>query len=92
MNNQLLYFVLGIGLVILGALLFIVALSKTRSVNASQGSVAVGNNNSGQIVNVNQQGAQTAPTGGIWLTLIAIVIEVTGIAISLFQVIQLTTK
>ncbi len=92
MNSQWVYIGLGIGLIVLGALLFAVARRKTSSATASQGSVAVGKNNSGQIVNVNQQSSPPTHSGGHGLTVIAIVVEVVGIAVTLWHAFHLAAK
>lgn len=82
----------GIGLIVLGAILFAVARQKTSSTIASQGSVAVGNNNNGQIINVNQQRLSPANSEGYTLKIIAMVVEVAGIAMTLWSGIHLVAK
>jgi hypothetical protein len=77
---------------VLGVLLFAVARRKTSSATASQGSVSVGNNNSGQVVNINHQSSPPAHSGGHGLTLIAIFVEVVGIAVTLWHAFHLTAK
>lgn len=84
----------GLALMALGIVLFFVGRSKSKSVQveASGGSVAVGGKNTGSITNVNV-GAPTSPAHGAHsLTYLAIVVELAGIAVTLWHAWHLTAK
>jgi hypothetical protein len=83
---------LGIAIMIAGALLIIVGqlLPKRPSVQASKGSVAVGGQNLGSITNINSDSKHAA--GGHSITIIAIFVEIIGIAVMIWHVIHLTRK
>lgn len=83
---------LGIGLMILGIILFALGRSSrnTSSVNASGGSVAIGGSNSGSITNINR--ASKSHEGGHAITIIATVVEVIGIAVTIWNATHLAEK
>jgi uncharacterized membrane protein len=88
-------YVIGIGLMIIGAILFFTgrSQSKKNSVNASGGSVAVGRDNSGPITNTNIGSPQKAShSGGHTLTIIGILVEVAGIAVTIWHAMHLAAK
>lgn len=81
---------LGIALMVLGVVLLFIgrppkSKSKSIHVQASGGSVAVGGVNKGSIANVNLGSPSPAPHGHKWLTVLAIVVEVIGMAVVLWH-------
>jgi len=82
----------GLGLVVVGVLLFVAGQRKRRSTVSSNSSVAVGGNNSGSIVNVNQSSAPAAHSGGHGLSIAAIIVELIGIAVTLWHAFHLASK
>lgn len=91
------YFIfgIGIGLMLAGAVLFFVgsARSKRVSVSASSGSVAVGGNSSGPIVNTNiNQPNREHSTGGHGITVLAILVELAGIGVTIWHAMHLAAK
>jgi hypothetical protein len=89
----MLEYAIGIGLIIAGALIFVVGRlrSKRVSVRASGGSVAVGGSSSGPITNVNIDSHKTNEPGH-GLTIVAIVVETLGIAVVIWHALHLATK
>jgi uncharacterized membrane protein len=89
-------YLIGIGLMVAGAVLFFFdhAQSKRRSVHASGGSVAVGGNNSGTITNTNvNQASKVHGAGGHGIvTVLAIVVELLGIAVTIWHAMHLDAK
>ncbi len=77
---------------VVGVLLFAVGRRKQSSAVASNGSVAVGGNNSGSIVNINQPSAPPSHSGGHGLTIAAIIVELVGIGVTLWHAYHLTAK
>ncbi|HEY1089590.1 MAG TPA: hypothetical protein VGE47_00720 [Burkholderiaceae bacterium] len=73
--------VLGIVLIVSGRS----AASKSNSVTATDGSVAVGGSNSGNIINTKIAPAAPAQHGSHWLTKVGIVVELAGIGVALFH-------
>jgi hypothetical protein len=82
---------IGIGLLLLGAILFVIGRQASRQVAASQGAVAVGGDNRGQITNISS-GSTAAPTHGHGLTYVAIAVELIGIVVTLWHAWHLTAK
>lgn len=80
---------IGIGLMLLGALIIILGLRKTRikTVKATRGSVAVGGDNSGPIVNVNTHAGSGGGHHG--LTILGIVVEVIAILVTVWHAMHL---
>jgi hypothetical protein len=85
--------VIGISLMVAGAVLFVVGRlrSKRVTVHASKGSVAVGRDNVGQITNVNVGGHKQG-RGEHALTLVSIFVEVVGIIVVFWHAMHLATK
>jgi hypothetical protein len=85
---------LGLGLMALGIVIFVFARarSKTSSAQASGGSIAVGGNNSGQISNVSVNSQEKAHGSGHSLTIFAIVVELAGIAVTIWHAMHLASK
>lgn len=75
----------GLGLMVVGVLLFSVGRRKRSSAVSSEGSVAVGGNNSGSIVNINHISAPPSHSGGHGLTIAAIIVELVGIGVTLWH-------
>jgi len=89
----MLEYAIGIGLAFAGVLIFIIGRlrSKRVSVRASSGSVAVGGSSSAPITNINVDSHKnTEPGHG--LTVVAIVVEIIGIAVVIWHAIHLATK
>ena len=86
-------YLFGIGLMIAGAVLFFLGRgrSKRSSVHASNGSVAVGGNNIGPITNINQTHKEHS-AGGHSITVLAIVVELVGIAVIVWHTMHLAAK
>ena len=83
----------GIGLMAVGGVLFFaVGRRKQSSAVASNGSVAVGGNNSGPIVNINQPSAPPSHSGGHGLTIAAIIVELAGIAVTFWHAYHLAVQ
>jgi hypothetical protein len=80
--------ILAIGLMIFGAVLFLFGrmTSKRSSVHASGGSVAVGGDNSGSITNVNTTSQKEHGSTGHRITILAIIVEIIGIAVMIWHV------
>lgn len=80
---------IGVALVVVGLLLFFAGRSKSKKirVEATNGSVAVGGDNSGSIINANigAPASAPAPHGTHWLTVVGIVVELIGIAVVLWH-------
>ena len=85
---------LGIGLMVVGAVLFYFGRVRAKriSVHANSGSVAVGGNNSGAIVNTNINQPDKGHTSGHAITVIAILVELAGIAVTVWNAISLAAK
>jgi hypothetical protein len=77
---------------VVGVLLFAAGRRKRSSAVASNGSVAVGGNNSGSIINVNQPSAPPSHSGSHGLTIAAIVVELFGIGVTLWHAYHLAGK
>lgn len=82
----------GLGLMVVGVLLFAAGRRKRSSAVASNGSVAVGGNNSGSIVNINQPSATPSRSGGHGMTTAAIIVELIGIGVTLWHAYHLVAK
>jgi hypothetical protein len=82
----------GVAIMIAGALLIILGrlLPKRPSVHASKGSVAVGGQNIGSITNINSDSKRGV--GDHSITIIAILVEIVGIAVMIWHVIHLSRK
>lgn len=89
----MLEYAIGIGLVVAGALIFLWGRlrSKLVSVRASSGSVAVGGNSTAPITNVNVDSHKDQGSGHT-ITVVAIVVEIIGIAVVIWHAIHLATK
>jgi hypothetical protein len=88
------YFI-GIGLMAAGAVIFFVGRAQTKrtSVQASNGSVAVGGDNRGIITNTNiGQGNRVQSAGWHIVTVLAILVELAGIAVTLWHATHLDAK
>lgn len=83
---------IGLGVMVVGALLFAVGRRKQNSVVSANGSVAVGGNNSGPIVNVNQPSTPPSHSNGHGLTILSMIIELVGIGVTLWHAYHLTAK
>lgn len=90
------YLLLGIALIIAGAVLIAAGTRKTNKteVSANGGSVAVGGNNSGPIINTNINAPEKIQTssGHQMLTVLGIGVEVIGIAVTIWHAIHLAAK
>lgn len=90
-------YAIGIGLFVAGLILHVlVSVRKRRStVNANDHSVAVGGSNFGNINNVNSATSKSDSPGGghhSALTLVAIVVELSGIAVTLWHAAHLAHR
>ena len=80
--------ILAIALMVLGIVLFAVgrvSASKSVHVTATDGSVAVGRDNSGSIVNIKNAPGAPAQHGSHTLTIVAIAVELVGIGVGLLH-------
>ena len=87
MNSQV-EMILAIVLMALGIVLFVVgrvSTSKSVQVTATDGSIAVGRDNSGSIVNINNTPIAPSQHGSHTLTIVAIVVELVGIGVGLMH-------
>ena len=77
----------GLALMVLGIVLFLVGRlrSKTVSVEASGGSIALGGKNSGPITNLNVGAPAAAAHGSHSLTYVTIAVELIGIIVVLWH-------
>lgn len=84
----------GLGLIIAGALIFLLGRgrSKRTDVRASHGSVAVGGNNAGQINNINVGQSSQAHGGGHAITILAAIVELVGIAVTVWHAMHSAAK
>jgi hypothetical protein len=87
------YFVGG-GLVILGALLLLIGRHRSRrsSVSASRGSIAIGGNTYGSVSNVNTAPDKGHGIGEHWITIVAIITELAGIAVIIWHTSHMVSK
>lgn len=85
---------IGIGLIVLGFLLFLfIFLSRKPSVSADGGSTAMGGSNSGIVLNTNiNQPKEEKHSGGHGLTIVAIIVEIVGIGVTLWHAFHLAAK
>lgn len=84
----------GLGLMALGLVFFVAArISKNQSTaQASNGSVAVGRDNSGPITNISVGKGEKAHHGGHGLTIAAIIVELAGIGVTLWHAYHMAAK
>jgi hypothetical protein len=82
----------GLGLMVVGILLFAVGRRKRSSTVSSNGSVSVGGNNSGSIVNINQPSAPPNHSNGHGLTIMAMIVELVGIGVTLWHAYHMAAK
>lgn len=85
---------IGIALMVLGIVLFFVGRSKSKMVRveANNGSIAVGGNNTGSIANLNVGTPPSEPHGSHSLTYWAIGVELVGIAVTLWHAWHMAAK
>lgn len=86
--------IFGFALMGLGIVLFLVGRSKFKNirVEASNGSVAIGGKNSGTITNTNIGALPIASHDSHWLTVVAIVVELAGMAVVIWHAWHLAAK
>ena len=86
--------IFGFALMGLGLVLFLVGRSKSKTirVEASSGSVAIGGKNSGTVMNTNTGSLPVASHGSHRLTLVAIVVELAGMAVVIWHAWHLAAK
>ena len=79
--------IFGFALMVLGFVLFLVgrSRSKTIRIEASNGSVAIGGKNSGSITNTNIGAIPIAPHRSHWLTVVSIIVELSGMAVVIWH-------
>lgn len=75
----------GAALMLAGVLLFVLGRRKRGTAVSSNGSVSVGGDNSGSIVNINQTSGSPKHGGGHGLTIVAMVVELIGIGVTLWH-------
>lgn len=85
---------IGLSLMVLGIILFLTGRIYRRRLDtrASNGSVAVGRDNSGSINNINLGGSGKGHPGGHGITLTAIAVELVGIGVTLWHAFHLAAK
>ena len=86
--------IFGFALMGLGIVLFLARRSKSKAirVEASNGSVAIGGKNSGTISNTTIGALPVASHGSHWLTVVAIVVELAGMAVVIWHAWHLAAK
>jgi hypothetical protein len=86
--------ILGFALMVFGLVLFLVGRSKSTivRVEANNGSVAIGGKNSGTITNTNIGAVPVASHGSHWLTILAIIVELAGMAVVIWHAWHLAAK
>lgn len=82
----------GLGLIVMGILLFAIGRRKRNGTIASHGSVAIGRDNSGSIFNINQLAPQSGHSGGHAITILAIFVELIGIGVTLWHAYHLAAR
>lgn len=84
----------GVGLMVLGVVLFVIAqIFKGNIVKSDNGSIAIGRDNSGPIVNTHiNQNAAERHSGGHGLTYVAIIVELAGIGVTIWHALHLAAK
>lgn len=82
----------GLGLIVMGLLLLVVGRRKRNGAVASNGSVAIGRDNSGPILNINQPAPQSGHSGGHAITILAIMVELMGIGVTLWHAYHLVAR
>ncbi len=92
--NDMFIFFVGIGLVVFGPLLFFVGrcTSKRNTVSADRGSVAIGGNSYGPVANVNTAPDKGHGAGERWITIVAIITELAGIAAIIWHTFHTVAK
>lgn len=85
---------IGGGLIILGALLLLIGRHHSRrsSVAASRGSIAIGGNAYGPVSNVNAAPDKGHGIGEHWITIVAIITELAGIAVIIWHTTHMVAK
>lgn len=87
--------ILGVTLMAVGMGMLFASLVRNKKVRvtASNGSMAVGRDNSGVMMNVNQSNAAPQPKGhGNGLTVLAIIVELAGIGVTVWHALHLVGK
>jgi hypothetical protein len=86
--------VIGLTLIALGLILILLGRARTKgSVHASNGSVAVGGDNTGPIVNTNVHAPRsTSKTGVHWITAAGIIVELVGIGVTMWHALHLVGR
>lgn len=82
--------IIGAVLMLVGGLLFIAA-KRTKKVNisATNGSQAVGGNNSGIMLNMGSQPAPPQEPHSHWLTVVSIIVELIGMGVVVWHALHL---
>lgn len=87
---------LGVLLIVLGIILLVLGFKRNKkvSVQASEGSVAIGGDNSGTILNIGNNSSAPAPTKshGHGLTYLGIIVELIGIGVTLWHAYHMAPK
>jgi hypothetical protein len=80
-------YVLGLGLILLGVLLFLIGRRRPRigSVSATHGSIAIGGSSFGPVSNVSTAPDKSHGLGSHWITIAAIISELAGIAVTIWH-------
>lgn len=92
MNSHHLGVLLGVALIIIGAMLPLAShLRTTKNVNSS-GNVSIGRDNSGQITNVNVRSDDTSKPTPDWTKYLSLSLRVIGILVAIWNGIQLIPK
>jgi hypothetical protein len=84
----------GVGLMVFGVVLFGIAqIFKGNTVKADNGSIAIGGDSGAPIINthINQKAAEKH-SGGHGLTYVAVVVELTGIGVTIWHALHLAAK
>jgi hypothetical protein len=86
--------IFGFALMGFGIVLFLAGRRKSKAirVEASNGSVAIGGKNSGTITNTNIGTPPAGSHGSHWLTVVAIIVELAGIAVVIWHAWHLAAK
>lgn len=88
-------YIAGIGLIVLGIVLFLIGrrLSRRNTVSADRGSIAIGGSAYGPITNLNTgTGREHSGSAPHWITIVAIVVEIAGIAVTIWHALHLAVR
>jgi hypothetical protein len=88
-------YIIGFGLILLGIVLFLIGRRPSRrsTVSADRGSIAIGGSAYGPVTNLNAAtDKEDGASGGHRITLLAIIVEIAGIAVTIWHALHLAAR